>query len=63
MKKNFILQKFFVGILKVNDEKRRIKIRINTKCHGSATLENTVIVISDVLFLIRIRIMNSVFLG
>ncbi len=29
---------FFVGVLKVSDENNRIRIRIRTKCHGSATL-------------------------
>jgi hypothetical protein len=52
--KNFFLNYFFVGIMKVNDEKSRIRIpdpdplvrgmdpririRIHTKCHGSAPL-------------------------
>ncbi len=48
--KNFFLNQFFVGVLKVNDEKSRIRIRIHQSeawirgsgsmpiCHGSATL-------------------------
>ncbi len=49
---NFFLHQFFVGVLKVNDENSRIRIRIHLseawirgsgsgftpKCHGSATL-------------------------
>ncbi len=52
MQKSFFKNQFFVGILKVNDENRRIRIRIRIrqskawirgsgstpKCHGSATL-------------------------
>jgi hypothetical protein len=35
MQKNFFLNSF-VGILKVNDENRRIRIRIRSQRHGSA---------------------------
>jgi hypothetical protein len=50
MQKNFFLNSFFVGILKVYDENRRIRIRIHKsdawirgsgstpKSHGSGTL-------------------------
>jgi hypothetical protein len=52
MQENFFKNLFFVGILKVNDENRRIRIhwseawirgsasgsRSTPKCHGSATL-------------------------
>jgi hypothetical protein len=35
MQKNFFSNSFFVGILKVNDENRRIRIRIRIRIHQS----------------------------
>jgi hypothetical protein len=43
--KNLGEKSFFIGVLKVNDENSRIRIRIHeseAKCHGSATLMSTV---------------------
>ena len=69
MQKNIFLNQFFVGIFKVNDEKRRIRLRIHQseawirgsgytpKCHGSATLIKAAIIMHLLIYFIYLQLL------